>query len=191
MSFEQAVEIVAEAMRHARSLELHMVAEAATLNTLVNRSVDGPPVISPGKLLPGAPNFRLYQAGDGRWMFLAALSPDLFIKALDVLDRLDIFAHPDIAGEFLNVLKPEVGATVGAELDATFRTASVEEWLERFATAGVPASPVGDPAEWLTSDVIAHACPPVEHAHHELGAVLDAGRARAPHGVGGCGRLPR
>ena len=150
-------------------------AEAATLNTVVSRSIDGPPVISPGKFLPGAPNFRLYQAGDGRWMFLAALSPDLFIRALEVLDRLDILAHPDIAGEFLNVLKPDVGATVGAELDAAFRTASLEEWLDRFATAGVPASPVGDPADWLTSDVIAHACPPVEHAHHELGTVLMPG----------------
>ena len=113
--------------RSATVTGLH--AEAATLNTLVARSIDGPPMVSPGKFLPGAPNFRLYQAGDGRWLYLAALSPELFIKALEVLDRLDIFAHPDIAGEFLNVLRPKSAKSVGAELDATFAQQPADEWL--------------------------------------------------------------
>ena len=152
---------------------LHAV--AATLNTLVSRSVEGQPVVSPGKFLPGSPNFRLYQAGDGEWLYLAALSPELFIAALEVLDRLDLLAHPDIAGDFLNVLKPEVGASVGAELDAAFATAGVDDWLGRFADARVPACAVGRPEEWLSSEIVAHACPPLEREHGEVGAVTMPG----------------
>lgn len=159
--------------RSATVTGLH--AEAATLNTLVSRSVDGPPVVSPGKLLPGPPNFRLYQAGDGAWLYLAALSPDLFITALGVLDRLQLLAHPDVAGEFLNVIRPDVGAMVGAELDRAFATASADEWLARFADAGVPAVAVGDPRGFLDGDVLAHACPPVVAQHPELGRVMAPG----------------
>jgi crotonobetainyl-CoA:carnitine CoA-transferase CaiB-like acyl-CoA transferase len=150
-------------------------AEAAALSTLVSRSVDGPPVVSPGKLLPLSPNFRLFQGGDGRWLFLAALSPDLFIKALEVLDRLDILAHPDIAGDFMNVMRPDVGITIGAELDAAFAHATVDEWQDRFQAAGVPVALVGDPADWLGSDVVAHACPPVMRSHPDIGEVIMPG----------------
>jgi crotonobetainyl-CoA:carnitine CoA-transferase CaiB-like acyl-CoA transferase len=150
-------------------------AEATAINTLIARSVDGPPVISSGKLLPGSPNFRLYQAGDGRWLFMAALSPELFFRALEVLDRLDVMAHEALAGEFVNVMRPEAVVLIGAELDATFATASAEEWIARFTAAGVPAALVGDPATWLTGPVVAHACPPVVREHADLGAVTMPG----------------
>lgn len=161
--------------RSATVTGLH--AEAATLNTLVARSIDGPPMVSPGKFLPGSPNFRLYQGSDGRWLFLAALSPELFIRALEVLDRLDLLAHPDIAGDFLNILRPEIGAVAGAELDAAFASSSAEEWVVRFAAADVPAALVGDPDTWLSSDVIAHACPPVVRKQRDVGDVLMPGPA--------------
>lgn len=166
-------------------------AEAATLNTLVARSVDGPPMVSPGKFLPGGPNFRLYQGGDGRWFFLAALSPELFIKALEVLDRLDIFAHPDIGGDFINVLRPEVGVTVGAEISDALATAGTDHWLERFAAAGVPVAAVGDPSEWLGGDVVAHACPPVAREHPSVGSVIMPGPPLAlSRSAVGVGALP-
>ena len=150
-------------------------AEATTLNTLVSRSVDGPPLVAPGKLLPGSPNFRLYRAGDGHWLFLAALSPELFIKALDVLDRLDVLARPEVAGDFVNLLRPEVGVVVGAELEAVFATGPAGSWLEAMAAAGVPAAAVGDPATWLTGEVVAHACPPVRVAVAGVGPVVMPG----------------
>ena len=150
-------------------------AEAAAACTLGGISVDGPPLVSSGKLLPGAPNFRLWQAGDGRWLFMASLSPVLFIKALEVLDRLDVMAHPLLEGEFLNVMQPEAARAIGAELDATFATRSRDEWLALFATADVPAAPVGDPATWLAGDVVAHACPPVTRTSPDVGAVTMPG----------------
>ena len=150
-------------------------AEAAALSTLVARSIDGAPMLSSGKLLPGPPNFRLYRAGDDRWVFLAALSPDLFIRALEVLERVELLAHPRVAGEFMNLMHPEVGQLVGEELERSFRGATASEWLTRFAAAGVPAAPVGNPAEWLEGDVVAHACPPVRQVHPEVGALVMPG----------------
>lgn len=150
-------------------------AEGATLCTFVARAIDGPEIMSAGKLLPGAPNYRLYRAGDGRWLFLAALSPELFIRALEALDRLDVFARPDVAGDFLNMLRPDVGPAVGAELEATFATATADEWVARLQAADVPAAPAMDPAAWLEGDVIAHACPPLRRDHPTLGPVVQPG----------------
>jgi len=154
--------------RSATVTGLH--AEAAALATLVNESVDGPPKIAPGRAVTGGPYFRLYQGGDGRWFYLAALSPEIFIRALDVLDRLAVFALPNVAEEFLNFVKPEVGAEVNAELEATIAREPAAEWVRRLEGAGVPVALLSDPEEWLRSDVMAHACPPVTRRHPETGA---------------------
>lgn len=157
---------------HGRSATISgLHAEAATLATLVSRSIDGPPIVSAGKSLQAGPFFRLYCAGDGQWFYLAALSPTLFIRALEVLDRLDLLVRPDVAGEFTNLMRPEIGTAVGAELEQVFAAAPVEHWIELFRAAEVPVAVVSDPARWLTGEVMAHACPPVERAHPRLGPV--------------------
>ncbi len=166
-------------------------AEAATLATLVNESVDGPAKVAPGRSVSGGPYFRLYQGGDGRWFYLAALSPELFIGALDVMDRLDVFALPSVAGEFLNFIKPEVTAEVNAELETTIAEQSAEEWVRRFEGAGVPAALLSDPDDWLGSDVVAHACPPVRRRHPDVGEVTMPGPPLDLSGDGvGAGELP-
>ena len=146
--------------------------EAAALATLVNESLDGPTKISPGRSVTGGPHFRLYRAGDGHWFYLAALSPELFIRALDVMDRLDLFALPGVAGEFLNFMLPDVIIEVNAELEKTVAEHPAEEWMRRFEAAEVPAAMLGDPDQWLRSDVMAHACPPAIGRHPEVGEVV-------------------
>ena len=159
--------------RSATTSGLH--AEAATLATLVSRSIDGAPVMSPGKSLQAGPYFRLYQASDAKWFYLAALSPDLFIRALEVIDRLDLLVRPDVAGEFTNMMRAEVGIAVGSTLEAVFASAPADEWIQRFRSADVPVAAVLDPSDWLTGDVMAHACPPVERMHPSLGTILMPG----------------
>ena len=172
--------------RSATTSGLH--AEAATLATLVSRSLDGAPVISPGKSLQAGPYFRLYQAGDAKWFYLAALSPDLFIRALEVIDCLDLLVRPDVAGEFTHMMRPDVGIAIGSELEAVFASAPADEWIQRFRDADVPVAAVLDPNDWLTGDVMAHACPPVERMHPRLGPILMPGTplsmSQAPPVVG-------
>ncbi|MCW2932713.1 MAG: L-carnitine dehydratase/bile acid-inducible protein, partial [Actinomycetia bacterium] len=124
-------------------------AMAACLCSMAITGLDVAEVYSTGNRIPGAPNFRAYQAADGRWLYLAALSPELFIRALDVLDRVDVMLLPGVDGEFTNILVPQTGTPVGSELEKTFATRTCAEWLADFTAAGIPVAPVATRAEWL------------------------------------------
>jgi crotonobetainyl-CoA:carnitine CoA-transferase CaiB-like acyl-CoA transferase len=150
-------------------------AVGAALCTLVTRSIDGPPVVTIGKAVTGSPQFRLYQAGDGRWLFLGALSIELFFTALEVLGRMDVMAREDVAGDFLNLMRPEIAGPVGEELAAVFATRPIDDWLAAFKEAGVPIAPLSAPNEWLEGEVMGAACPPVRRDHREVGEVTMPG----------------
>jgi len=147
-------------------------AMGAVLGTMMVDGLDVPEVFSPGKALRGAPNFRLYQARDGEWLFVAALSPELFFGALEVLDRMDVLARPDVGGEFSRILVPEVGAAVGDELQSTFSERSAQEWIDRFRAADVPAAVASTRQEWMDSDVVRANGARLELEHSELGRVV-------------------
>ncbi|HUN37310.1 MAG TPA: CoA transferase [Trebonia sp.] len=124
-------------------------AMAACLCSMAITGLDVEEVYSSGTRIPGAPNFRAYQASDGRWLYLAALSPDFFLRALTVLDRVDVMLLPGIDGEFTNLLVPRTGTQVGEELEKTFATRTCAEWIADLTAAGIPAAPVATRAEWL------------------------------------------
>ena len=124
-------------------------AMAACLCSMAITGLDVSEVYSSGTRIPGAPNFRAYQTADGRWLYLAALSPDFFIRALTVLDRLDVMLLPGVDGEFLNILVPGTAAGVNAELEKTFATRPCAEWLADLTEAGIPVAPVATRDEWL------------------------------------------
>jgi crotonobetainyl-CoA:carnitine CoA-transferase CaiB-like acyl-CoA transferase len=124
-------------------------AMAACLCSMAITGLDVEEVYSSGTRIPGAPNFRAYQASDGRWLYLAALSPDFFLRALTVLDRIDVMLLPGIDGEFTSLLVPRTGAQAGDELEKTFATRTCAEWIEDLTAAGIPAAPVATRAEWL------------------------------------------
>lgn len=142
-------------------------AMAASLASMAITALDVDEVASTG-WLPGPANFRTYQAGDGRWLHLAALSPDFFFRALDALDRMEIMALPGIDGEFTSLLVPATGAAAGAELEKTFAERPCEEWIAVLREAGVPAAPVWTRDEWLAST---YHDAPVTFGHPDLGPV--------------------
>jgi len=147
-------------------------AMGAVLGTMTVEGLDVPEVFSPGKALRGAPNLRLYRAQDGTWVFVAALSPELFFRALEVLGRMDVLARPDVAGEFSSILVPEVGAAVGEELQRTFSERPAREWIDRFRGADVPTAAVSTRQEWMDSDVVQANGVRLELDHPELGLVV-------------------
>src|ERR1700678_1869014 len=112
---------------------LHAI--AATQASMMMTAEDGTPILSAGKRAPGAPNYRSYRGSDGRWLYLAALTPGFFFRALEVLDRMDILVREDVAGEFMNLLRPDAGAAVGAELAETFAGRPRAEWLRLLGDA--------------------------------------------------------
>jgi crotonobetainyl-CoA:carnitine CoA-transferase CaiB-like acyl-CoA transferase len=147
-------------------------AMAAAQGTMMIEGLDVDRIFSAGKKLGGAPNFRTYRAGDGRWLYLAALTPDFFFRALDVLGRMDVLVRPDVDGEFTNFLVPETGEAVGAELASVFAQRPCDDWLVALAAAGVPAAPVSTRAEWLASEVLTANGARAEAEHPVFGRVV-------------------
>jgi crotonobetainyl-CoA:carnitine CoA-transferase CaiB-like acyl-CoA transferase len=154
---------------------LHAI--AATQASMMMTAEDGTALLSAGKRTPGAPNYRSYRGSDGRWLYLAALTPGFFFRALEVLDRMDILVRDDMAGEFMNLLRPDVGAAVGAELAETFATRPSAAWLRLLADAGIPAAPVGTREEWLAGEPVAAIGARLEVGHPGLGRVVMPGVA--------------
>jgi crotonobetainyl-CoA:carnitine CoA-transferase CaiB-like acyl-CoA transferase len=154
---------------------LHAI--AATQASMMMTAEDGTAILSAGKRAPGAPNYRSYRGSDGRWLYLAALTPGFFFRALEVLDRMDILVREDVAGEFMNLLRPDVGAAVGAELAETFAARPRAVWLRLLADAGIPAAPVTTRGEWLAGEQVTAAGARLEADHPALGRVVMPGLA--------------
>ncbi len=130
-------------------------AVGALIATLVNDSLDVEKAYQTGRDAELGPSFRPYRCADGEMLFLATLVAPLFIKALDVLDALEVMVIEGVDGEYLNLFHPTHGRTASAMVEARFATQPRQYWLDRFEAAGVPAEPVQSRAEWLASDAFA------------------------------------
>jgi crotonobetainyl-CoA:carnitine CoA-transferase CaiB-like acyl-CoA transferase len=164
---------------------------AATQASMMMTAEDGTAILSAGKRAPGAPNYRSYRGSDGQWLYLAALTPGFFFRALEVLDRMDILVREDVAGEFMNLLRPDVGAAVGEELAETFAARPRAFWLRLLADAGIPSAPVTTREEWLAGEQVTAVGARLEADHPGLGRVVMPGLAvRLSATPGGVRHLP-
>jgi len=101
------------------------------------------------------PNFTTYQCSDGRWLYLGALVAPFFLRALDVLDAMDVMVMPEVEGDFARVMLPAAAKLVNQRLQQAFSTRPRSEWLELLEDAEVPVAPVLDREEWFGSETIA------------------------------------
>ncbi len=146
-------------------------ATGAALATLMIQGIDVERFVSFGRSARGGPYFRLYQAGDGVWFHLAALSPGIFFRALDAIGRMDVMARDDVGGEFANLALPGVIDAVNTELERTFATAPAEQWLELLQKADVPAARVRSRDEWMASDMASAVTGWTHFRHPDVGDV--------------------
>ncbi|MBV8715836.1 MAG: CoA transferase [Chloroflexi bacterium] len=105
----------------------------------------------PTNVGPGGrhPCYTTYQAGDGQWLFMAALTPKFQANAFKVLGVGDIFADERIKGVPMRMLAPENRAWVRKKLSDAFCTRSRDEWLDALEKGDCPAGPVGERDDWL------------------------------------------
>jgi crotonobetainyl-CoA:carnitine CoA-transferase CaiB-like acyl-CoA transferase len=120
----------------------------------------------------GPPNYRVYQCGDGSWVFLATLTAPFFLAALDAMDLLDVMVLPGVDGEFLNVFRPEVQPMVKARLAARFAERSGAAWREILDAARVPNAPVQTREEWAASETVKAGGMLVRLPHRVVGEVV-------------------
>jgi crotonobetainyl-CoA:carnitine CoA-transferase CaiB-like acyl-CoA transferase len=100
---------------------------------------------------PGGRNpcYSTYQGQDGRWLFIAALTPKFQVNAFAVLGVGDIHADPRIGGVPSRMALPENRGWVRKLLADAFRTRPRDEWLERLEQGDCPAGPLGERDVWL------------------------------------------
>src|SRR5690606_2858866 len=168
---------------------LHAV--AAQMTTMMMEGLDQQ-VFSPGTSGSGPPCWRPYRCADGRWFFLAALTPGLFFRALEALDRMDILVLPEVAGEFANILVEDRGGRVVAgELEELFEARPCGHWLDLLEKAGVPCAPVATRSEWIRSDPVVANAGTVVREPPALGPVTMPGSPIIFAGVAGSpGAIP-
>jgi crotonobetainyl-CoA:carnitine CoA-transferase CaiB-like acyl-CoA transferase len=95
------------------------------------------------------PCYTTYQAGDGLWLFMAALTPKFQANAFRVLGVGDIFSDERIRGVPARMLLPENRVWIRKLLADAFRTRKRDEWLARLEQGDCPAGPLGQRDVWL------------------------------------------
>ena len=125
-----------------------------------------------GAPLGGAPNYRLYQCADGRWLFLGALFEPIYLRALEATGVLvDVLSDPQVDGDLRAALVAPGARVTMAKLEAAFRTKPRAEWLTVLEAADVPCGSVQARDEWFGSVTISANDMRVELPHPELGPV--------------------
>lgn len=117
------------------------------------------PDLMQGHPLGGSASYRLYQCADGAWLFLATLFPHFFEKAIVALGLRQ--AAQDAPP----------GADIDRLIETVFRRRPRAEWLEILAAHDVPAAPVLDRRDWLSSGPLVDNALRVERRHPRLGQV--------------------
>jgi crotonobetainyl-CoA:carnitine CoA-transferase CaiB-like acyl-CoA transferase len=134
--------------------------------------INGKHAFAPSRAIKGPPNWRIYECADSKRIFLGALTPDIFFRALEALGRLDVMALPEVAGDFQSILDLSRGRKAAtAVLEPVFASRTSDEWLALLSAARVPTAPVATRAEWMNGPVIADNDGRIVIDHPSLGAV--------------------
>lgn len=137
------------------------------------------------------PHWRFYQGGDGTWFFLGGLTPDIFIRALVVIERADLLALPQVEGDFYKLIgDPAAGRVVNEALEKHFATKTAAEWLQMFADNNVPAAPLQTRDEWRHGEIAAANGGFITRSHDRLGDVEMPGMPFFLENAGDPGELP-
>jgi crotonobetainyl-CoA:carnitine CoA-transferase CaiB-like acyl-CoA transferase len=95
-----------------------------------------------------SPTYTRYRCADGRWLFLAALTPKFRSIALHVLGFSDLLEQAATAG-LDAVVGPAQRAQVRPRFEAAFAARTSEDWLAAFKAAGCPVALLAGRESWL------------------------------------------
>ncbi|HEU4916205.1 MAG TPA: CoA transferase [Acidimicrobiia bacterium] len=111
---------------------------ASLVNQAANYLAGNEVPVAAGNAHPNIVPYQAFAARDGRFV-LAAANDKLFRAAAIAMNRDDLLEDPHFTS---NSARVEHRGELIAEMDRTFGTGDVDEWVDAFVAAGVPAAPV-------------------------------------------------
>ena len=102
------------------------------------------------------PPYGLYQAADGRWLFIACLTEAFWVKLALALGLDDLLADPALQDGPLAMGDPAVAPRVRARLEAAFRSKPRDAWLQLLDAADVPCGPVQSRQDFMAEPQVRH-----------------------------------
>jgi crotonobetainyl-CoA:carnitine CoA-transferase CaiB-like acyl-CoA transferase len=134
---------------------LHGVAETAGASRVLAE-----PPLPRGAPLGAMPSYRLYECGDGGWLFLGTLFANFYARAIQAMGLAEhwneLVMDPLLARE---------------SLMAVFAQRPRDEWLAILKAAGVPCAPVGPREGWFAGPAVEQAGMRLSFEHPERGTV--------------------
>lgn len=114
------------------------------------------------------PTYRLYQAADGEWLFLACGNQSFWVKLCQVLDMAELAHDPRFASWMLRLDNREVLLPI---METRFRSRSRDAWLEALRAADIPAGPVHTIDEFRRHPLTEHHGMARTYDHPEVGSL--------------------
>ena len=117
-------------------------------------------------LIRDNPTYRLYQAGDGTWFFLAVGNQTFWVKLTKALGLERVADDPRFGSWLLRI---QNNADLLPILEARFREKPRTEWLELLAAHDIPAAPVQPLLDFFEDPAVRHHDLVHEYEHPEVG----------------------
>lgn len=125
---------------------VHGAMAASPLQMVVRPGVPDPDsAVGPGG---HSLTYTRYRCADGRWLFLAALTPKFQKIALAVLGFTDLLDQAETAG-LDAVVGPARRAEMRPRFVAAFASKNCADWEVAFTAAGCPVAPLAEREHWL------------------------------------------
>src|SRR5438552_9480087 len=124
-------------------------------------------------LIRDNPTYRLYQAGDDTWFFLAVGNQAFWVKLCKALELDDLADDPRFGSWLLRI---QNNADLLPILEARFREKPRTEWLELLAAHDIPAAPVQPLLDFFEDPAVRHHDLVHEYEHPEVGRLRLVGQ---------------
>jgi crotonobetainyl-CoA:carnitine CoA-transferase CaiB-like acyl-CoA transferase len=93
--------------------------------------------------LGALPSYRLYQCGDGDWLFLACGNSTFFNKMAMAIGRPEMVSDERFQNAPWGIVDADARAALAEMISEVLATRATDDWLRIFEENDVPAAPVG------------------------------------------------
>lgn len=114
------------------------------------------------------PTYRLYQAQDGEWLFLACGNQSFWVKLCQALEMTELAHDPRFASWMLRLDNREVLLPI---MEARFRSRPRDVWLDTLRAHDIPAGPVHTIEEFRRHPLTEHHGMARTYEHPEVGTL--------------------